>query len=120
MLRSRRLHRGLVLAEVALSIVPLVGAGLMLRTFVNLLDAPIGFEPAHVVTARVPLDLGTYSTVERRSAFYQDAVARVRALPGVDGAAVGGPLPLARSRARSGSGGATIPIPRLRSASSRA
>ena len=94
MLRSRRLHRCLVLAEVALSIVPLVGAGLMLRTFVNLLDAPIGFEPAHVVTARVPLDLGTYSTIERRSAFYQDAVARVRELPGVDGAAVGGPLPL--------------------------
>jgi predicted permease len=95
MLRSRRLHRGLVLAEVALSIVPLIGAGLMLRTFVNLLEAPIGFEPAHVVTARVPLDLTTHSTVERRSAFYQDAVARVRELPGVDGAAVGGPLPLA-------------------------
>ncbi len=95
MLRSRRLHRGLVFAEVALSIVLLVGAGLMLRTFVNLLHAPIGFESAHVVTARISLDLNTYSTVERRSRFYQDAVARVRELPGVDGAAVGGPLPLA-------------------------
>jgi putative ABC transport system permease protein len=95
MLRSRRLHRGLVLAEIALSIVPLVGAGLMLRTFVNLLDAPLGFAPAQVVTARIPLDLGAYATVDRRSAFYQDAAARVRQVPGVVDAAVGGPLPLA-------------------------
>ena len=58
MLRSRRLHRGLVLSEVALSIVPLIAAGLMLRTFANLLETPIGFDPAHVVTARVSLNLG--------------------------------------------------------------
>jgi putative ABC transport system permease protein len=95
MLRSRRLHRGLVLSEVALSIVPLVAAGLMLRTFTNLLEAPIGFDPAHVVTARIPLNLQRFSTVDRRSAFYRDAVARVRELPGVDAAGVGGPLPLA-------------------------
>lgn len=94
-LRSRRLQRGLVLAEVALSIVPLVAAGLMLRTFVELLDAPIGFEPAHVVTARVPLNLRGFSTVDSRSAFFLDAIARVSELPGVDAASVGGPLPLA-------------------------
>ncbi len=95
MQRSRRLHRSLVLSEVALSIVPLVAAGLMLRTFTNLLDAPIGFDPAHVVTARIPLNLGEFSTVDRRSAFYRDASARVRELPGVQAASVGGPLPLA-------------------------
>jgi predicted permease len=94
MLRSRRLHRGLVLAEVALSIVPLIAAGLMLRTFVNLVEAPIGFEPAHVVTARVPLNLGVFSTIDRRSAFYRNAVARVSELPGIDAASIGGPLPL--------------------------
>jgi putative ABC transport system permease protein len=94
-LRSRRLHRGLVVAEVALSIVPLIAAGLMLRTFTNLLAAPIGFDPAHVVTARIPLNLRVFSTVERRSAFYQDAIARVRELPGVQAVSVGGPLPLA-------------------------
>ena len=94
-LRSRRLHRGLVLCEVALSIVPLVAAGLMLRTFVNLLEAPIGFDPAHVVTARIPLNLQAFSTVDRRSSFYREAIARVRELPGVDAASVGGPLPLA-------------------------
>jgi predicted permease len=94
-LRSRRLHRGLVLSEVALSIVPLLAAGLMLRTFANLLETPIGFDPAHVVTARVSLNLTQFSTVDRRSAFYRDAIARVRALPGVEAASVGGPPPFA-------------------------
>jgi predicted permease len=95
LLRSRRLHRGLVVSEVALSIVPLIAAGLMLRTFTNLLEAPIGFDPAHVVTARIPLDLRVFSTVDRRSGFYRDAIARIGELPGVDVASVGGPLPLA-------------------------
>ena len=94
-LRSRRLHRGLVLSEIALSIVPLIAAGLMLRTFANLLETPIGFDPAHVVTARVSLNLGVFSTVNRRSMFYRDAIARVRELPGVEGASIGGPPPLA-------------------------
>jgi putative ABC transport system permease protein len=94
-LRNRRLHRGLVLAEVALSIVPLIAAGLMLRTFINLLDAPLGFDPAHVVTARVSLNLREFATVEHRSGFYRDAIARVRELPGVDAASIGGPPPLA-------------------------
>ena len=95
MLRSRRLHRGLVLSEIALSIVPLIAAGLMLRTFANLLETPIGFDSAHVVTARISLNLGEFSTVDRRSAFYRDAIARVRELPGVEAASVGGPPPLA-------------------------
>lgn len=96
MLRSRRLHRGLVLSEIALSIVPLIAAGLMLRTFANLLDTPIGFDPAHVVTARISLNLEQFRTVDRRSAFYRDAIARVRELPGVEAASVGGPPPFAR------------------------
>ena len=95
MLHSRPLQRGLVLCEVALSIVPLIAAGLMLRTFSNLLDTPLGFDPAHVVTARVPLNISAFSTVDRRSAFYRDAIARVRELPGVEDASIGGPLPLA-------------------------
>jgi predicted permease len=95
MTASRALQRGLVIAEVALSIVPLVAAGLMLRTFTNLLEAPIGFDPSHVVTARVSLNLRAFTQIDRRSAFFRDAIARVRALPGVDAASVGGPLPFA-------------------------
>jgi predicted permease len=94
-LRSRRLHRGLVLSEIALSIVPLIAAGLMLRTFANLLETPIGFDPAHVVTARISLNLSKFSTVQRRSEFYRHTMARVRELPGVEAASVGGPPPLA-------------------------
>jgi putative ABC transport system permease protein len=94
-LPSRGLQRGLVLTEVALTIVPLVAAGLMLRTFVKLLDVPLGFDPMHVVTARVSLNLREFSTVDARSAFYQRAIARLRGLPGVEAASIGGPLPLA-------------------------
>jgi putative ABC transport system permease protein len=94
-LRSRGLHRGLVVSEVTLSIVPLIAAGLMLRTFANLLETPIGFDPAHVVTARISLNLGEFSTVDRRSAFYREAIARMRELPGVEAASIGGPPPLA-------------------------
>jgi predicted permease len=94
-LRNRRLHRGLVLSEIALSVVPLIAAGLMLRTFANLLETPIGFDPAHVVTARISLNLREFSTVDRRSAFYRDAIARIRELPGVEAASIGGPPPLA-------------------------
>jgi putative ABC transport system permease protein len=67
----------------------------MLRTFANLLETPIGFDPAHVITARVSLNLSEFRTVDRRSAFYRDAITRVRELPGVEAASVGGPPPFA-------------------------
>lgn len=51
----RRLQRGLVVAEVALSIVPLIGGGLMLRSFWNLTNAPLGFDPSGLVTAKVQM-----------------------------------------------------------------
>jgi putative ABC transport system permease protein len=70
----------------------------MLRTFANLRDAPLGFNPAHVVTARIPLNLREFSTIDRRSAFYQDVIARLGELPGVDAASVGGPLPLTQAQ----------------------
>ena len=54
---ARRLQRTLVVAEVALSIVPLACAGLMLRSFMNLMHSPLGFNPANVMTAGLPLDL---------------------------------------------------------------
>ena len=98
MLRHGRLHRGLVVAEVSLSIIPLIAAGLMLRTFTNLLYAPIGFNPAQVITARIPLNLTAFNTVDRRSTFYRDAIATVDALPGVEAASIGGPLPFARAQ----------------------
>src|SRR5579864_260809 len=94
MVRSRRWQRGLVVAEVALSIVPLVAAGLMARTFVNLTRAPLGFDPTGVLTASVPLNFSRFPDDDRRDALYLAAVDRVAHLSGVDAVSAGAPLPL--------------------------
>lgn len=93
MRRSRRLQRGLVIAEVALSIVPLVAAGLMLRTFVNLTHAPIGFTPDRIVTARIPISARKIQAGAARWQLHQNALNQIRQLPGVEAASAGGPLP---------------------------
>ena len=64
----RRLQRTLVVAELALSIVPLACGGLMLRTFLNLLHAPLGFDAANVVTAKVPFNINRYPQREQQGA----------------------------------------------------
>jgi predicted permease len=92
---ARRLQRALVIAEVALSIVPLACGGLMLRSFMNLLHAPLGFNPASVVTARLPMDFRRFPQTEQRSALLRDILDRLRALPGVHAASAASPLPLA-------------------------
>ena len=97
---ARRLQRTLVATEVALSIVPLACAGLMLRSFVNLMHSPLGFNPAGVVTARVPLDYNRYPRAEQRWALMRDVLDRVRALPGVQSASAAAPLPLAGQERR--------------------
>jgi len=92
---ARRLQRTLVAAEVALSIVPLAGAGLMLRSFVTLMHAPLGFNPANVVTAQLPIDAKRYPRLEQRWALLRDVLDQLRALPGVQSASAASPLPLA-------------------------
>jgi predicted permease len=92
---ARRLQRTLVIAEVALSIVPLACGGLMLRSFMNLLHAPLGFNPASVVTARLPMDFRRFPQTEQRWALMREILDRLRALPGVHAASAASPLPLA-------------------------
>lgn len=92
----RRLHRGLVVAEIALSILPLVAGGLMLRTFWNLTHAPIGFDPSGLITAKVNASFRRFPDVEHRSALNHEALRRVRDLPGVMAASAATPLPLAK------------------------
>jgi predicted permease len=92
---ARRLQRTLVVAEVALSIAPLACGGLMLRSFLNLLHAPLGFDPANVVTAKVPFSLRKYANLEQRWAFVRDVLGRVRAIPEVQSVSAASPLPLA-------------------------
>jgi putative ABC transport system permease protein len=90
----RRLHRAMVVAEVALSIVPLVAAGLMLRTFVNMTDTPLGFDPQNLVTAKVAFSFREFPQPQDRVRLLREAENRVRAIPGVQDAAIGAPMPL--------------------------
>ncbi|MBY0493100.1 MAG: ADOP family duplicated permease [Cyanobacteria bacterium] len=89
----RRLQRALVVAEVALSIVPLVGGGLMIRSFWNLAHAPIGFDPSEIVTARVQMSFRAFPDLEQRRALIQNAIEQVRQLPGVEDVSAGTSLP---------------------------
>jgi predicted permease len=89
----RRTQRTLVVAEIALSIVPLIAAGLMLRSFVNLLHAPLGLTPAHVLSAKVPHSLRQYPEFDDKWRLYQAVLDRVRQVPGVEDVSAGGPVP---------------------------
>ncbi len=80
--RTRRLQSVMTVAEVALALALLVGAGLLARTLQNLLSIPPGFDPHHVLTARVALP-DTYKTIRQDDEFYLELLDRLRALPGV-------------------------------------
>jgi putative ABC transport system permease protein len=91
--RARRTQRTLVVAQIALSIVPVLAAGLMLRSFVNLTQTRLGFEPQAVLTAQMPISLREYRETEARWQLHQRAFDRLRALPGVDAVSAVSPLP---------------------------
>ena len=94
---QRRLRGALVVAETAIGVVLLVGAGLLLRSFDRLMRTPAGFDPDHVVTAKFTLPDARYS-YPRKVAFYDSLLADLGALPGVDAIAATAPLPLSGSQ----------------------
>ena len=89
-----RLRGALVVAEVALSLTLLVGAGLLARTFANLMGVAPGFDPSGVLTFQVMPDGPRYDTTQEAAAFYRDALERIGNLPGVESAAITNKLPL--------------------------
>jgi putative ABC transport system permease protein len=92
---ARRLVRnGVVIVEVALSLVLLIGAGLMVRSFVELTNVSPGFDPEGVITFTAAPPFGTYPQAVDRAAFTAELQQRLEAIPGVEGAATGFPLPL--------------------------
>lgn len=91
--QSSRSLRILVAAEAAISLVLLVGAGLLLRSFVNLLHVDPGFRSENVLTVRVALS-PRYADANSIRAFYRDVISRARALPGVEAAGAISALPL--------------------------
>ena len=101
--RTRRL---LVVAELALSLVLMVAAGLLLRSFWDLLHARLGFDPRSVMTVRTRLpypndvSIDKYRTIAQKARFLREVLRRSRTLPGVEEAALGNvpSIPLDRSR----------------------
>ena len=93
-LRRNRLRNALVIAEVALALVLLVGASLLLKSFVRLQSVHPGFEPKNVLTMEVALPLLKYPRGKPVADFYVEATRRVKALPGVEAAAFTTILPL--------------------------
>jgi predicted permease len=84
----------LVVAELALSLILLNGAGLLLESFLRLQKVDGGFRPDHVLTLRVSLPEARYSKPEQIRAFFRDVLARVSRLPGVEDAGAVNVLPL--------------------------
>jgi putative ABC transport system permease protein len=91
---ARRFRSALVVAEVALALMLLVGAGLMIRSFARLMAVDPGFTPERVVTMRLTLPDAKYPTIGGWTSFHQELIRRVTALPAVEAAGVNSSVPL--------------------------
>ena len=83
----------LVVAEVALGLVLLIGAGLMMRSFASLTNVHPGFDPNNVLTARITLSGPAYEDTEVTKRYVSQTLERLKALPGVESAALVAPMP---------------------------
>jgi predicted permease len=92
--RSNRTKRIIVTAEVALAVTLLTGAGLLIRSFRELMAIDPGFKPDHVMTMRLVLPDKKYDTLPKTLAFERELLARARALPGVRFASLSNAVPL--------------------------
>jgi putative ABC transport system permease protein len=99
---TTRLRSLLVVAQVALALMLLVGAGLMIRSFAHLMSIEPGFDPENVVTMRVTLPPAKYADRDRWIAFHENLIERVGALPGVTAAGLNSAIPLEGGGSESG------------------
>jgi predicted permease len=93
-LTLRRLRQGLVVAQLGMSLMLLIGSGLLAKSFLKLRDADPGFRPDRVMTARVNLAGPSYSSRQRQIEFYERVLEKLRAAPNVVSAAVTTSIPL--------------------------
>jgi len=94
---SHRLRNGLVICEVALALMLLVSAGLLLRSFLSLLNTDPGFNSTNLLTMKLVLPAAKYKDDQARAAFYSELLNRIRVLPGVESVAAVNYLPLGGS-----------------------
>src|SRR6185503_13011699 len=103
--KHERTRSVLVVSEVALACMLLVGAGLLLRSFINVLNVDLGFEPDHAAAIKVdyndtvPNDKNGDLAAQKRGVIFQQILSRVGALPGVEAAGMVDYLPLRQNRA---------------------
>ncbi len=90
------MRSALVVTETALALVLLIGAGLLIRTFVGLSHVDPGFDPRHVLTFEVAPNGEQYNTTAKHFDYSQRALERIKSIPGVEAAAVTTNLPLSR------------------------
>ena len=93
-----RMKSLLVVGQVALSLLLLIGAGLLLRSFGRLLRIDPGFDPHNVLTMNVSLPTVRYAKSQQQIAFFDEVLRRVSSLPGVRNAAISAALPLSAKR----------------------
>jgi putative ABC transport system permease protein len=84
----QRLHNGLVISEIALALVLLTGAGLLVRTFLGLMQVDLGINPTNVVTMEIDLPNYKYTEPANQTLFYRQLLQRVQNLPGVKAAGI--------------------------------
>jgi putative ABC transport system permease protein len=94
--RNQLARSGLIVSEVALSLMLLIGAGLLLRSFFIMLNQDLGFNPSHVLTMQVWLPGNRYPDEAKVADFYEQATDRIAQLPGVEVAGASNYLPLTR------------------------
>ncbi len=94
---GKRVRSSLVVAQLAITFVLLIGAGLMARSFVRLSRVDPGFDPQNIVTMQIDLDWNFYTTPERILGFYEPFLTRVNALPQVLASGISMHVPLSSS-----------------------
>jgi predicted permease len=85
---AHRATKLFIIAEVALSLTLLAGAGLLIQSVARLSSEPLGFRTAHLLTAQLSLPASSYPEPPQRVAFYDNLISRLRTLPGVKAAAI--------------------------------
>lgn len=93
-----RLHSGLVIAQTAIGLILLAGSGLLIHSFIRILHVDPGFDANHLFTARVRVSWDHYSH-DQHYQFYEQLLPKLAAIPGVQAASAGWPLPLSDSHA---------------------
>jgi len=91
---SNRFRSALVIAEISLSLILLVGAGLTIRSLSSLMDVDLGFQPDHLLTMSITLPGSRYTKPEQMAAFNDQLLERVKRLPGVRAASLTTALPM--------------------------